>query len=92
MKKKKIAVGDKLIVKYDSSKKETTKGGIILTDTSKDLPNEGEVISIGSEVKNIKVGDNILFSPYEYDEIENDFFIMSEYSVWAKIEKETKTK
>ena len=80
------AVGDKLIIKA-ILKEETTQGGIIVAEAVKTPPNEGTVLSVGEEVKFVKKGDHIMFSPYDYDEIDKEIFVMCEYSVWLKIEK-----
>jgi len=72
---------------------ETTRGGIILPDTAKEKPQEGEVISVGKgkiteEGKirplDVKEGDRILFGKYSGTEIKldgDDFIIMREEEV-----------
>jgi chaperonin GroES len=72
---------------------ETTRGGIIIPDTAKDKPQEGEVISIGKGKVNdegkvfplaVKEGDRILFGKYAGTEIKldgEDFVIMREEEV-----------
>jgi chaperonin GroES len=60
---------------------ETTRGGIIIPDTAKDKPQEGEVISVGKGKINeegkvrpldVKEGDRILFGKYSGTEIKLD--------------------
>jgi len=60
---------------------ETTRGGIIIPDTAKDKPQEGEVIAVGKGKINdkgqttpmaLKVGDRILFGKYSGAEIKID--------------------
>ena len=60
---------------------ETTRGGIIIPDTAKDKPQEGQVIAIGKGKTNdegkvfplaVKVGDHILFGKYAGTEIKID--------------------
>ena len=60
---------------------ETTRGGIILPDTAKEKPQEGEVISVGKGKINeegkvrpldVKEGDRILFGKYSGTEIKLD--------------------
>ncbi len=72
---------------------ETTRGGIIIPDTAKDKPQEGEVIAVGRGKTNdegkvfpldVKPGDRILFGKYAGTEIKIDgdeFLIMREEEV-----------
>jgi chaperonin GroES len=72
---------------------ETTRGGIILPDTAKEKPQEGEVISTGKgkiseegKVRplDVKDGDRILFGKYSGTEIKldgEDYIIMREEEV-----------
>ena len=72
---------------------ETTRGGIIIPDSAKDKPQEGEVISTGKGKVNedgkvfplaVKEGDRILFGKYAGTEIKldgEDFVIMREEEV-----------
>ena len=71
----------------------TTRGGIIIPDSAKDKPQEGEVISVGKGKTNdegnvsplaLKDGDRILFGKYSGTEIKidgEDFLIMREEEV-----------
>jgi chaperonin GroES len=71
----------------------TTRGGIIIPDSAKDKPQEGEVISVGKGKSNdegkvfpleLKDGDRILFGKYSGTEIKldgEDFIIMREEEV-----------
>ena len=71
----------------------TTRGGIIIPDSAKDKPSEGEVISVGRGKSNdegkvfplaVKDGDHILFAKYAGTEIKidgEDFLIMKEEEV-----------
>jgi chaperonin GroES len=72
---------------------ETTRGGIIIPDSAKDKPQEGEVIAVGRGKTNdegktfplqVKEGDRILFGKYAGTEIKidgEDFLIMREEEV-----------
>jgi chaperonin GroES len=76
---------------------DTTRGGIIIPDTAKDKPQEGEVISAGKGKINeegkvrpldVKEGDRILFGKYSGTEIKldgEDFIIMREEEVLGVI-------
>jgi len=75
----------------------TTRGGIIIPDTAKDKPQEGEVVSAGKGKSNeggkmqpleLKEGDRILFGKYSGTEIKldgEDFIIMREEEVLGVI-------
>jgi len=75
----------------------TTRGGIIIPDSAKDKPQEGEVISVGKGKINeegkvhpldVKEGDRILFGKYSGTEIKldgEDFIIMREEEVLGVI-------
>ena len=76
-----------------------TKGGIIIPDSAKEKPVEGEVIAIGSGARDksgkpipmdVKKGDKILFGKYSGTEVKisgEDHLIMKEEDVLAIIEK-----
>src|SRR5207302_8317401 len=83
---------DRVIVKR-IEEKETVRGGIIIPDTAKEKPQEGEVIAVGAGKKNekgerqpldVKEGDRILFGKYAGNEIKIDneeFLIIREEEV-----------
>jgi chaperonin GroES len=83
---------------------ETTRGGIIIPDSAKDKPQEGEVISAGKGKINedgkvrpldVKEGDRILFGKYSGTEIKldnEDYIIMREEEVLGIITGATKAK
>ncbi len=67
----------KIIVKLLSAE-EKTKGGIIVPDTAKEKPQEGEVVAVGNVKRpkkgkavspEVKAGDRILFAKYSGNEI-----------------------
>ena len=72
---------------------ETSRGGIIIPDTAKDKPQEGEVIAVGKgkiseegKVRplDVKEGDRVLFGKYSGTDIkvdEEDYVIMREEEV-----------
>ena len=76
--------------------KETVKGGIIVPDTAKETPQEGEVIAIGAgKVEkgrrielDVKVGDRIIFGKYTGSEItidDQEYLILREEEILAKV-------
>ena len=88
---------DRVVVKrVDAEAK--TKGGIIIPDTAKEKPQEGEVIAVGPGARDetgklvpldLKVGDRILFGKWSGTEIKldgDDLLIMKESDVMGVIE------
>ena len=86
-------------------KEEVTKGGIVLPDTVKEKPQEGEVLAVGpgrlSEdgkriAMDVKVGDRVIYAKYGGTEIKIDdeeLMILRENDILAtKTEKAKKTK
>jgi chaperonin GroES len=77
---------------------EKTAGGIIIPDTAKEMPQEGEVIAAGAGVKNedgkltpldVKAGDRILFGKWSGTEVRvdgEDLLIMKESDILGIIE------
>ena len=78
---------------------ETVRGGIIIPDSAKEKPQEGEVISVGKGKSNdagkvfpldVKAGDRVLFGKYSGTEIKIDgeeFLIMREEEVLGILKK-----
>jgi len=72
---------------------EKTAGGIIIPDTAKEKPQEGEIIAAGSGVRSddgkvtpldVKVGDKVLFGKYSGTEVRidgEDMLIMREADI-----------
>ena len=88
---------DRILIKR-VEEKETIKGGIIIPDTAKEKPQEGEVIAVGTGKKteegkviplDVQAGDRILFGKYSGTEIKIDdqeFLIIREDEVLGIIE------
>jgi len=90
-----IPLHDRVLVRR-LEEKETAKGGIIIPDTAKEKPHEGEVIAIGSGKMekghrvplDVKVGDRILFGKYTGNDIKIDdqeYLILREEEILAKV-------
>jgi chaperonin GroES len=86
---------DRVIVRR-LEEKETAKGGIIIPDTAKEKPHEGEVIAVGAGKLerghriplDVKVGDRILFGKYTGNDIkieEQEYLILREEEILAKV-------
>jgi len=81
--------------------KETAKGGIIIPDTAKEKPHEGEVIAVGAGKMekghrmplDVKVGDRILFGKYTGNDItidDQEYLILREDEILVKVGGMTK--
>jgi chaperonin GroES len=89
-------LADRVIVKAKEAE-EVTKGGIILPDTAKEKPIEGNVVAVGSGrvtedgkavAMNVKVGDSVLYGKYSGTEIKIDgveYLIMRESDIYGII-------
>ena len=88
-------LADRVIVKPLDAE-DTTKGGIVLPDTAKEKPQEGEIIAVGKGKKSddgnvqtleVKIGDRILYGKYSGTEIAtkdgDDYLIMKEDDILA---------
>jgi chaperonin GroES len=85
---------DRLLVRR-IEEKETAKGGIIIPDTAKEKPQQGEVLAVGNGkilengtklALDLKVGDKILFGKYTGSEVKidgEDVLILREDEVLA---------
>ncbi len=88
---------DRVIVKT-IEEEETTKGGIIIPDTAKEKPIEGEVVAVGGgklldtgtkQSLEVKKGDKVLFGKYAGTDIQiegEEHLIMREDDIIAIIE------
>lgn len=91
-------LADRVVVK-PITKEEVTKGGIVLPDTAKEKPQEGEVMAVGpgkwgEDGKRIemelKKGDKVIFAKYsgtEWKDGGQEYLILRESDVLAKINK-----
>jgi chaperonin GroES len=89
---------DRVIVKR-VKEEEKTKGGIIIPDTAKEKPIEGEVVAVGNgkaqedgkiRPVDVKVGDRVLFGKYSGTEVKLDgeeHLILREDDIVGVIEK-----
>ena len=96
-------LGDRVLVKR-VEEEEKTKGGIIIPDTAKEKPQEGEVIAAGPGARDesgkiqpldVKVGDRILFGKWSCTEVKldgQDLLIMKESDILGVLEPEKAAK
>jgi chaperonin GroES len=90
-----IPLHDRVLVRR-LEQKETAKGGIIIPDTAKEKPQEGEVMAVGAGKSekgkriplDVKVGDRILFGKYTGNDItvdDQEYLILREEDILAKL-------
>ena len=87
---------DRVVVRRVESE-EKTKGGIIIPDTAKEKPQEGEIVAVGSGARDesgkvvaldVKAGDRVLFGKWSGTEIKlngEDLLIMKESDIMGVI-------
>jgi chaperonin GroES len=90
-------LGDKILVK-PAEAKEVKRGGIIIPDTAKEKPQEGEVVAVGKgKLSNdgklialdVKAGDKVLFGKYSGTEVkidDKDYLIVTQDDILGIIE------
>jgi chaperonin GroES len=95
-------LGDRVLVRRVEEEAKT-KGGIIIPDTAKEKPQEGEVIAVGPGARDedgkatpldVKVGDRILFGKWSGTEVKiggEDLIIMKESDILGVIEHTSST-
>ncbi|MDD2498015.1 MAG: co-chaperone GroES [Bacillota bacterium] len=73
-------LGDRVVIKALASE-EKTKSGIVLPDTAKEKPQEGEIVAVGPgrvlengsrAALEVKVGDRVIYSKYAGTEVKKD--------------------
>ncbi|MBT9135339.1 MAG: 10 kDa chaperonin [Firmicutes bacterium] len=91
-------LADRVVVKA-LDREEKTKSGIVLPETAKEKPQEGEVLAVGPGkmgddgkrmVPEVKVGDKVVYSKYGGTEIKIDgveYLILKESDVLAIVNK-----
>jgi chaperonin GroES len=91
---------DRVVVRR-LEEEERTKGGIIIPDTAKEKPQQGEVVAVGPGARNeegqivaldVKEGDRVLFGKWSGTEVKidgEDLLIMKESDILGIIENHT---
>ncbi len=94
---------DRVVVRR-LEEEEKTKGGIIIPDTAKEKPSEGEIIAVGAGARDesgkvqpldVKAGDRVLFGKWSGTEVKidgEDLLIMKESDILGVIEATKKAK
>ena len=89
-------LGERIVIK-PMEQETQTRGGILLPDTAKEKPQEGEVVAVGPGrvaedgsriAMELTIGDKVIYSKYagtEYEDGDEEYLIMRESDVLAKI-------
>lgn len=67
---------------------EVSSAGIILPDSAKEKPSQGKVLAVGKDVKEVKVGDTVLYSKYGPTEFKvegKEVLLAKEEDILAKV-------
>jgi chaperonin GroES len=95
-------LGDRVLVRR-VEEEEKTKGGIIIPDTAKEKPQEGEVIAVGPGTRDddgkvtpldVHIGERILFGKWSGTEVKidgEDLIIMKESDILGVVERTNST-
>ncbi len=93
-----VPLGDRIVVRPLEDDEETTGGGIIIPDTAKEKPQEGEIVAVGPgklldsgerQAPSVAVGDKVLYGKYAGTEIKyggEDLLIVREDDILAKLD------
>ncbi|MDP2982990.1 MAG: co-chaperone GroES [Candidatus Latescibacter sp.] len=91
-------LADRVIIAPKEDLENKTSGGIIIPDTAKEKPQEGEIVAVGPGridengkviAMNVKTGDKVLYSKYGGTELKyegKNYLIMSETDILAVLE------
>jgi chaperonin GroES len=92
-------LGDRVLVRR-VEEEEKTRGGIIIPDTAKEKPQEGEVVAVGPGARDydgkpvpldVRTGDRILFGKWSGTEVKidgEDLLIMKESDILGVVERD----
>jgi chaperonin GroES len=91
-----VPLGERVIVK-PIEQEQTTRGGIVLPDTAKEKPQEGEVVAVGPGRMSddgqripmeVSKGDRVVYSKFagtEYKDGDEEYLILREGDILAKV-------
>jgi chaperonin GroES len=78
-------LADRLVAKPLEAQ-DKTSSGFYVPDSAKEKPQMGEVVAVGKDVKEVKIGDHIVYSEYKPDRVKVDgdeLMILKEEDVLA---------
>lgn len=75
-----VAVGQEAATK--------TASGLFLPDSAAEKPKTAKIVAIGKDIKNVKVGDNIIYKSYSTTEVKvgsEDYILVKEEDILATV-------
>ncbi|HSX14985.1 MAG TPA: co-chaperone GroES [Candidatus Saccharimonadales bacterium] len=82
-------LADRIVAKSLEAQTQTSTG-LYIPDTAKEKPQVGEVLAVGKDVKEVRVGDQILYAKYGPNEVKVDdqeLLLLKEEDVLAVVKK-----
>lgn len=80
-------LADRVVIKR-IEKEAATASGIVLPESAKERPEQGEVVEIGKDVKEVKKGNKVVFAKYGPTEVKvegTEFLIVKEEDILAVV-------
>ena len=80
---------DRVFISY-TEEVEKTPGGIYVPDTAKEKPQRGKVEAVGTEVKEVKIGDEVMFDRYAGSKVKmngTEYLIVKEEDILGIVEE-----
>lgn len=93
-------LADRVVIKA-TAQEEVLASGLVIPDTAKEKPQQGEIVAVGPGRRDdkgnlipldVKVGDVVLYAKYSGTEVKLDqqeYLVLSEKDILAKIQKQT---
>jgi chaperonin GroES len=81
-------VNNNVLIKLDEKSEEKTPGGIVIPDTAKEKPREGEVVGIATGASDeIAIGDRVIYKEFSGTEIKHEgekYLLIPASDIYAK--------
>lgn len=80
-------LADYVVVRAEEAEKKTASG-ILLADNSTEKPKIAKVLAVGKDVKNVGVGDRVIYGGYSNTEVKidnEDYLLIKEENIYAKV-------
>lgn len=81
-------LGDRVVIEAKPQEETTSSGFIVASKEKNERPQSGNITAVGPDVKNVSVGDEVIFKefiPTNFTHEDNEFLILSEEDILAKI-------
>jgi len=84
-----LPVSDKVLVRPEAAE-EMSEGGIVIPDQARQMPGRGEVVAVGRDTEEVRVGEIVLYNKYDISLVEiegEEFAILAEENLLVRIKK-----